>query len=132
MSWQDHADALVSTKHVSHAAIHGLDGKKWASTEGFEVGIEEARTIIAAIDSPDYAALLPKTGVFVGGERFTYVRSDQGKNLFARKSGHQVGGLFVSKTTRAVLITLFGDNVSATDCMCEVERLGDYLISMQT
>lgn len=36
--WQSYIDdALLKTGQISAAAIHGLDGKRWATSPGFEV-----------------------------------------------------------------------------------------------
>ena len=37
--WQGYVDdGLLRTRQVSEAAIHGLDGKRWASSPGLLVG----------------------------------------------------------------------------------------------
>ena len=38
--WQRYIDdTLLQTEQVSMAAIHGLDGTKWATSENFEVSL---------------------------------------------------------------------------------------------
>ena len=40
MSWQNFIDdSLLGTSQVARASIHGLDGKRYASSAGFVVGI---------------------------------------------------------------------------------------------
>jgi hypothetical protein len=41
------------------------------------------------------------------------------------------GGCYLLKTTQTVIIATFHSPISAPDCVCEVEKIGDYLISMQ-
>lgn len=38
--WQSYVDdALLKTGQVTEAAIHGLDGKRWASSPGLKVQV---------------------------------------------------------------------------------------------
>lgn len=40
MSWQNFVDeSLLGTSQVARASIHGLDGKRYASSAGFVVGL---------------------------------------------------------------------------------------------
>ncbi|KAK8382276.1 hypothetical protein O3P69_015304 [Scylla paramamosain] len=41
MSWDSYINNLISSGHVQKAAIYGLDGSKWAASEGFEVSKDE-------------------------------------------------------------------------------------------
>eukprot|EP00053_Salpingoeca_punica_P005496 m.54806 g.54806 ORF g.54806 m.54806 type:complete len:134 (-) comp13268_c0_seq2:936-1337(-) len=130
-SWQEHVDALVRTGKVSRAAICGLDGATWAASSGFQVDLNEARVIAAAINNKDYAALLVSQGVYVNGDRYNLVKSDLGENLFAKRAGHAAGGCYARKTGQALIVAIFNEVISAATCVCEIEKLADYYISMQ-
>ena len=40
--WQSYVDdALLKTGQVTQAAIHGLDGKRWASSSGLQVNVSQ-------------------------------------------------------------------------------------------
>ena len=40
-------------------------------------------------------------------------------------------GCVITKTGQCVIIAVFESPISPSDCVCEVEKLADYLISMQ-
>ncbi|MPD00010.1 Profilin [Portunus trituberculatus] len=50
MSWNSYIENLISSSHVQKAAIYGLDGSKWAASEGFEVSKEEFDAIKAGFN----------------------------------------------------------------------------------
>lgn len=126
--WSEQISSLIATGHVTRAAIHGLDGSCWASSAGFKVSVPEAKSLRGAIESPEYAALLPIHGMVVAGEKYTYLRSDKGRNLLGKKG---LGGCFVTKTSKALIIAVFDSPISPADCVVAVERFADYLVSMQ-
>ena len=47
MSWDSYINNLTSSGQVQKAAIYGLDGSKWAASEGFEVAKDEFDVIKA-------------------------------------------------------------------------------------
>ncbi|EGD82132.1 hypothetical protein PTSG_02806 [Salpingoeca rosetta] len=128
MSWQSHVEALEANGHVTKVAIHGQDGNKWASSTDFDLNPDEVRSLIYAIDNEQAAALLPQHGVLVHATKYQYLRRDAGRSIYAKS---RTGGAVVCKTTKAVIIATFENPISATDCVCDVERFADFLVSMQ-
>eukprot|EP00056_Hartaetosiga_gracilis_P009560 m.137704 g.137704 ORF g.137704 m.137704 type:complete len:130 (-) comp13149_c0_seq14:1803-2192(-) len=128
MSWTSQAENLVATGKVTSSAIFGLDGVKWGGTEGFEPIGTEIQYILNALDDEQTAVLLPKVGVTIGGKKYTYLRRDPGHSIIAKS---KLGGCVISKTSKAIVIGVFKNPISVEQCVCEVERLVDYLISMQ-
>eukprot|EP00056_Hartaetosiga_gracilis_P009568 m.137642 g.137642 ORF g.137642 m.137642 type:complete len:72 (-) comp13149_c0_seq4:1803-2018(-) len=53
---------------------------------------------------------------------------DPGHSIIAKS---KLGGCVISKTSKAIVIGVFKNPISVEQCVCEVERLVDYLISMQ-
>ena len=53
MSWQPYLDQLVATGFVKHAVICGHDGNIWAKTAGFDVSVEELKTLLACYNNPE-------------------------------------------------------------------------------
>ena len=39
--------------------------------------------------------------------------------------------MIVTRTTSTLIVALYESPVSFTDCICEVEKLADYYVSMQ-
>eukprot|EP00055_Hartaetosiga_balthica_P010465 m.44621 g.44621 ORF g.44621 m.44621 type:complete len:130 (+) comp7181_c2_seq2:141-530(+) len=128
MSWTAQAENLVSTGMVSSAVIFGQDGVKWGGTEGFDPKPEEIRLILNSLDDEQAAALLPKHGVTIDGMKYTYLRRDPGHSIVAKSKS---GGCVISKTSKSVIIGTFKNPISVSQCVCEVEKLVDYLVSMQ-
>ena len=46
-------------------------------------------------------------------------------------SSQGLGGMFLVKTTKTAIVAVFDSPTSLADCVVEVEKLADYLISMQ-
>ena len=52
MSWQPYVDQLVATGFVKHAVICGHDGNILAKTVGFEVSVDELKTLLDRYNYP--------------------------------------------------------------------------------
>ncbi|WFD28617.1 profilin, required for normal timing of actin polymerization in response to thermal stress [Malassezia nana] len=74
MSWQGYVDTnLVGTGKVTTAAIIGLKGGVWASSNGFNVSAEEQQSIIRGLDDP---APLQASGVYVNGKKYLTLQAN--------------------------------------------------------
>jgi hypothetical protein len=125
---------------------------------GFAVSLEEAKTIAKALESPDHMTIMQKSGVTLAGVHYTFLREGQGSFLVRHPPashkldpGHYVvgkkgeshttqarlswcpglGGCYVSKTTKTLIVAVFEAPASLADCACDVEKLADYYVSMQ-
>eukprot|EP00039_Didymoeca_costata_P031102 m.33128 g.33128 ORF g.33128 m.33128 type:complete len:130 (+) comp8492_c0_seq2:89-478(+) len=128
MTWDAHVHELLKTGNVKHAAIVGLDGGTWAASDGFTVSVDEAQTLVRALDDQDEAAMLPKRGVIVNKTPYMYLRHEDGRNVFGSA---KTGGVCVTKTSTALVIATYETPMSFQACICDVEKFADYLISMQ-
>jgi hypothetical protein len=129
-SWQEHTDALVRTGKVTTAGILGHDSVLWAGSSGFALRDNEARMILAAIDSSEYASVLLSKGLYIMGERHALVKSELHESLFAKRAGQGGGGCYARKTGKTIVIVTFSETITPQDCVCEVEKLADYYVSM--
>ncbi|MCX4090965.1 profilin [Nocardia sp. alder85J] len=82
-TWQQYVDQqLVAVGPFCHAAIYGLDGRKWAASPGFEVSAAELSALAAPLADPrlptaggvriagrDYSASSPVQGRLTGSDR---------------------------------------------------------------
>jgi len=122
MSWQTYVDSnLIGTKQVTKAAIHGLDGVKWATSSGFTVNLKEAKDIVAGFSD---AGKLRNSGLTIGTDKFIVLKADD-RSIYGKKTG---GGVVCVKTVKALLIALYDEKIQAGNATNVVEKLADYLI----
>ena len=73
--WQDHAEALCRTGNVSRAGIFGVNGAKWAATEGFgSATADEVKAVLYAIRNAAAGALMAENGIDFAGVHYTFLR----------------------------------------------------------
>eukprot|EP00045_Choanoeca_perplexa_P000333 m.13833 g.13833 ORF g.13833 m.13833 type:complete len:132 (-) comp10227_c0_seq2:256-651(-) len=127
--WQDHADALCRTGNVTRAAIYGINGAKWAATDGFQAATaDEVKAILYAISNAAAGALMAENGIDFAGVHYTFLRRDEGHSIIGRKGQ---SGICFCKSTKAVVIGGYDGPISAPACLNQIEKEVDYLISMQ-
>ncbi|KAG0046055.1 profilin, required for normal timing of actin polymerization in response to thermal stress [Gryganskiella cystojenkinii] len=125
MSWQSYVDNnLVATGKVSKGAIFGLDGSQWAVSTGFSVDADEVNKLVAAFDSIDGVAA---GGLFLGHKKYVLLRNDPGRSIYARLGST---GVCCVKTSQAVIVGYYDENIQSGDCTVIVEALADYLRSV--
>eukprot|EP01119_Soliformovum_irregulare_P013491 TRINITY_DN3592_c0_g1_i2.p1 TRINITY_DN3592_c0_g1~~TRINITY_DN3592_c0_g1_i2.p1 ORF type:complete len:127 (-),score=36.55 TRINITY_DN3592_c0_g1_i2:81-461(-) len=122
MSWQSYVDNnLVGSKHCSKAAIHGLDGGKWATSPGFTVSPTEAKTLIGGFKDPSG---LRASGIHLSGTKYLCIRADD-RSIYGKKGAT---GSVAVKTGKCVLVALYDESTQPGQCATVVEKLADYLI----
>eukprot|EP00252_Welwitschia_mirabilis_P020157 TRINITY_DN4878_c0_g1_i1.p1 TRINITY_DN4878_c0_g1~~TRINITY_DN4878_c0_g1_i1.p1 ORF type:complete len:133 (-),score=9.87 TRINITY_DN4878_c0_g1_i1:265-663(-) len=128
MSWQPYVnDHLLAEfpngSRLAAAAIYGHDGVSWAQSENFpQVTAAEVAAIMKDFDEP--GSLAP-TGLFLGGTKYMVIQGEPGAVIRGKKG---TGGVTIKKTTSTIVIGIYEEPVTASDCNMVVERLGDYLI----
>merc|ERR1711955_130900 len=70
MSWQSYVDTQLISKDLKGAAIAGLDGNIWAKSEGFNITVDEIKTVLNNFDEP---SKLASTGINVCGTKYFYL-----------------------------------------------------------
>lgn len=146
MSWQAYVDDnLVGTGKVVEAAIHGLDGTPWASSNGLkvlkvhrthyqappplltisppsQVTKDEVEKLVLGCEDPQTAL---SSGLHLSGEKYITIKADN-RSLCAKKGER---GFYAVKTNKAVVIGTFFNPTPVGDAAVAVESFADYLIS---
>jgi len=128
MSWQAYVDSsLVGSGHADKAAIYSAAGDSvWATSPGFKVEPAEMKTIVAALAGGAAADKLWTDGLHVAGERYVVFKVE-GRSIYGRKGKE---GIVICKTTQAILLAHYGENVQAGNAATTVEQLADYLVKL--
>jgi len=97
--WAAYTTALVNTKHVSAAAICGLDGVTWANSDAkiMPITAAEVKAIVAAFKD---ATPLRTGGLHLGGVRHIALGCDD--SIIQGKKG--TGGCIIAKCNKSVVI----------------------------
>ncbi|KAL5483590.1 PFY1 [Sanghuangporus weigelae] len=124
MSWQAYVDDnLVGTGRISKAAILGLQGGVWAASAGYNLTADEQKAAINAFTNPSETQA---HGIKLAGQKFfTLQATDQ--HVYGKKGAD---GCVLVKTNQAVLVTEYAAPVQAGEATTVVEKLADYLKSV--
>jgi len=125
MSWQTYVDNnLVGTGKIASAAIHGLkDGNVWATSPSFNVSQQEIQNILTAFQKADS---IQANGFRLNNNKYFTLRAFD--NSIYGKQG--AGGVCVVKTNQAVLIGVYTEGTQPGEANAIVEKLADYLRSV--
>jgi len=128
MSWQAYVDSsLVGSGHVDKAAIVSAAGDSvWASTPEFTISPTEMKEVVSVLAGGDAVTKVFAEGLHVAGERFVVFKAE-GRSIYGRKGKE---GIVICKTTQAILIAHYGENVQAGNAAITVEQLADYLVNL--
>jgi len=122
MSWQAYVDNnLVGSKCVVKAAIHGIDGSKWATTPGFTVSLDETKKLAASFKD---ATGIRSNGLFIGGQKYFALKADD-RSIYGKQGS---SGVACVKTGKSILIGVYDDKIQPGQATSVVEKLADYLI----
>ena len=122
MSWQAYVDdSLVGTGHVTKAAILGHDGSTWATSAGFNISQAEAKALYQAFND---ASGIFASGIKIEGNKYMTIKADS-RSVYGKKGA---GGCACVKTTQAILVGMYDENIQPGQCSSVVEKLADYLI----
>jgi len=121
MSWSSYiSDQLVGSGNVTKAAIHGLDGNCWASSDTLKVTPEEVLKMVNGFSNQDE---LRASGLMIGGTKFFFLSAADG--VLRGKKGTQ--GCHICKTNTGVIIAIYEEPIQPGQCANTVESLADYL-----
>nr|ADB27938.1 profilin [Portunus trituberculatus] len=120
MSWNSYIENLISSSHVQKAAIYGLDGSKWAASEGFEVSKEEFDAIKAGFNDTKNFSM---SGMRVGQTKFFFL-SGSDDILRGKK---ETTGVHVAKTEQAIIIGYYDQASTSNLCATQVDCMADHL-----
>ncbi|THH08678.1 hypothetical protein EW145_g2544 [Phellinidium pouzarii] len=124
MSWQVYVDEnLLGTGKVKRAAIIGLQGGVWAASAGYNLSVEEQKAVVSAFNDP---VRTQANGIKLAGNKFFTLQAD-GEHVYGKKGPD---GCVLVKTNQAVLVTEYVQPTQAGEATTVVERLADYLKSV--
>ncbi|XP_063862344.1 profilin-like [Scylla paramamosain] len=120
MSWDSYINNLISSGHVQKAAIYGLDGSKWAASEGFEVSKDEFDAMKAGFSDTKN---LTMSGMRVAQTKFFFL-SGSDEILRGKK---ETTGVHVAKTEQAIIIGYYDQGSTANSCATQVDSMAEHL-----
>ncbi|KAI8820377.1 profilin [Fimicolochytrium jonesii] len=124
MSWQQYVDSnLVGTGKIARAAIYGLDGSLWATTQGFSPAAPEVAALTKGFTD---ASGLRASGIHLAGVKYFTLRADD-RAIYGKQGQN---GVCVAKTKQAIIIGVYESPVQAGEANKVVEGLADYLIGV--
>jgi profilin len=123
--WQRYIDdALLKTDQVSSAAIYGLDGTKWATSENFNVSSDQITKLVSCIT--DDPMPLKKLGIKVANQSYIFLRHEPGRSIYGRRGADS--GICIVKTRKSLLVGVYGPGIQPGNCNLVMEKMADYLI----
>ena len=121
MSWQEYVDnSLVGTQMVTKACLAGHDGSIWATSNGFNVSLEEVKTLFSGFE--DNATIQAK-GIDVAKEHYFVIHASE-SSIYGKM---KATGVAIVKTHKAIIISFYDDKIQPGQCAKVTENLGDYL-----
>lgn len=124
MSWQSYVESnLLGTKKINAAGIYGHDKSTWATSAGFQVSPQELEKLYAAFKD---ASGIRAGGLYMSGKKYIALKCDD-RSVYGKLGS---GGVVCVKTKQAVLIGTYDESVQPGEATSVVEKLADYLISV--
>jgi len=124
MSWQAYVDTnLVGSGTIDKAAIIGHDGSVWAKSSNFQVGDAEAQSFASTFSN---SADLLAHGVKLEGKKYVTLKADD-RSVYLKQGK---SGACCVRTTLAILIAHYNEAMQPGAAATTVEKLADYMISV--
>lgn len=122
-SWNDYVTTVMTDSgYVTKGAIYGNKGRKWASSNGFEVSSEEIKTIVHGFTDP---TKLCTDGIYLDGKAYTRTRSN-GETIVGRECASG-SGCIIYRCHKCVIIAVHEEGAHPGGCHQLIMKLGDYL-----
>ncbi|KAF8705732.1 hypothetical protein HU200_030934 [Digitaria exilis] len=129
MSWQSYVDEHllgddVDGQRLTAAAILGLDGAVWGQSNAFpQVEPEEITAIVNEFN--ELGGSLAPSGLYLGGSKYMVIQGEPGAVIRGKKGPD---GVTIKKTNQAIIIGIYEEPMTPSQCNIIVERHGDNLI----
>jgi len=122
-SWNEYiSTVLTDSGFVTKGAIYGKDGRKWATSKGFDVSQEEVKSLVCGFTDP---SSVWKDGVKVAGSRFSCTRAESA--LIIGRESKEGTGCVVYRCKKCIIIAVHGEGAHPGGCYNLVTKLGEYL-----
>ncbi|KAG0637441.1 profilin [Tuber brumale] len=125
MSWQAYVDStLLGSKNVNAAAIFSAAGDSvWATSVGFAVKPEEIKVLATAFGDGTKVPELPSPGFHIGGAKYITIKCEE-KKIYGKQGKT---GIVCARTTQAILVAYYGEDIQPGQAANTVEALAEYL-----
>lgn len=129
MSWQAYTDNLIATGKIDQAALYSRAGDSlWAQSGSLQLQPTEIAAIAKGFDVPDE---LQSHGLYIQGKKYFLVRADDRTIHGKFKDDQSDVGVIAVRTKQTILIAHYPTGVPGASASVVVEKLADYLISVQ-
>ncbi|CAF0945282.1 unnamed protein product [Brachionus calyciflorus] len=120
MSWQGYVDTLMATKSLTACGVFGHDGSVWAASQGFPLGADAIKQIVAStVDSSKVA-----NGVTMGADKYILLRSDPGVSVILKKA---LNGIVAYRSAQSCIIGIHDHTVKTEIALTHVGKVIDHL-----
>lgn len=124
MSWQAYTDNLTATGKIDKAALYSRAGDSlWAQSGNFQLETTEISEIAKGFDD---ASVLQTSGLHIQKQKYFLLRADE-RSIYGKL---QEEGVVCVRTKQAILLAHYPRGVEAGSATAVVEKLADYLISV--
>ncbi|ESO89381.1 hypothetical protein LOTGIDRAFT_183446 [Lottia gigantea] len=138
MSWDSYIDNLIAqTKdssgaaHADKACIIGIDGgAAWttnAAGAAFQISPQEGATVASCFKSKDFTPF-QASGIVLGGVKYQFLRSEDGKLVLGKKKDH--GGVTLQCSKTAIVIAHVAEGSQQGNVNKGVGVIAEYLESL--
>jgi profilin len=138
MSWNSYIDNMKAqckdssgVDHCDKGCIISLDdGAKWTADDNsviLELQTDEAKMISQVMKTKDFTPFM-SNGIRINGEKYTFIREQEQKIMFAKKKGS--GALTIQASKTAVVIGHCPEGGQQGSTNKGVAVIADYLESM--
>ncbi|KAF8342723.1 profilin, partial [Cantharellus anzutake] len=114
---------LIGSGKVSRAAIIGRQGGVWASSAGFDLSAQEQTEIIQALANKES---VQSKGIRAAGVKYFYTDATE-RSIYGKKGPD---GIVLVQTSQAILVAIYLAPIQGPEAINVVEKLADYLISV--
>lgn len=124
MSWQAYTDNLTATGKIDKAALYSRAGDSlWAQSGNFQLEGLEIAELAKGFDDP---SALQTSGLHLLKEKYFLLRADD-RSIYGKL---QEQGVVAVRTKQTILVAHYPAGVEAGSATTVVEKLADYLISV--
>lgn len=133
MSWDSYIDNLIGqaeSPNCDRACIIGKDGSKWTTDvhgSALKLTAKEAADIGRSFKSGDFTPFMA-SGIYCEGEKYQFLREEEGKLVLAKKKG--LGALTLQCSKTAIVIGHCPEGGQQGKTNKGVAVIADYLESL--
>jgi profilin len=134
--WDAYIDNLIAycrdgtgDSHCDKGCIIGLNGSKWTSDthkNALKISQPEATSVAGCFTSKNFS-VFQASGIMIEGQKYQFLREEDGKLVLAKKKG--TGGLTLQATKTAIVIAHCPEGKQQGNVNKGTASIADYLES---